>query len=290
MLTEAIFIILHLTLFSQLINDLVSFERLSFKEKQQNISVFFLFSTFFYSSFYLHSLIELYFFSYKYYIFSHYSLLVIILICFLLFVVFTEKTKSILFISSLLFSPLLFFLIFGSEDFTFFDYSFKGFNLLKPQNPILTLIFSLLLLPRDSKVKWFLFLLVITLLKTYSNHKIAEFKKFQNNSIYSKYSPSEFFLNDDYLLCEEEEGIYSYIRSTEIDEPIYKFTLKPLRHLPLKDRQPIQDLIVNFEFPIVIKEENTIYIYDLYRTYRGRTLKVSYDFKKEEIKVEGPLF
>ena len=290
MLTEAIFIILHLTLFSQLFNDLISFESLSFKEKQQNISVFFLFSIFFYSSFYLHSLVELYFFSYKYIIFSHYSLLVIVLICFLLFVFFTNKTKSILFISSLLFSPLLFFLIFGSEDFTFFDYSFKGLNLLKPQNPILTLIFSLLLLPRDTKVRWFSFLLIVTILKTYSNHKALELKKFQNNSLYSKYSPPEFFFSNDFLLSEEEEGIYSYIRSTEVEDPIYKFTLKPLRHLPLRERQPIQDLIVNFEFPIVIKEDNIIFIYDLYRTYRGRIFKVSFDIKRGEIKVEGPLF
>ncbi len=290
MLTEAIFIILHLTLFSQVINDLLSIKLLSFKEKQQNLSVFFLFSTFFYSSFYLNSLIDLNLFTYKYYIFSHFSLLVVSSICFLLFVFFPDKTNPILFISSLLFSPLLFFYFFGLEEFTFFDYSFKGLNLLRPQNPLLTLIFSILLLPRDLKIKWFLFLSILIMLKTYFNYKVVELRKSIQNSVYSSYSPASFFLSGDFLLNEEEDGIYSYTRILEIDEPIFKFTLKALRYLPIKDRQPIQDLISRFEFPLVIKEENTIYIFDLYRIYQGKTLKVSYDLKREDIKIEGPLF
>ena len=52
----------------------------------------------------------------------------------------------------------------------------------------------------------------------------------------------------------------------------------------------IQRIISNMEFPIVLKDESTIYIYELYRSYRGSIFKVIYNTKNGEIKIEGSLF
>ena len=290
MLTEAFFITLHLTLFSQLVYDLFSLKGTTLEEKYRNLSVFFLFNSFLYTSFYFHSLIDFYFFTLKKSFFDTNYLGLILLITILLSYTSKDRKGSFHFLCSLFLSPFLFFLFFGQEKYSLFSFSFYGLQLLKSQNPLLTIIFSLLLLLRDIKIRWFLCILIVSIFGSYVNNRKAVLHKISPLSIYSRYIPSEFFFTDDYLLIEEEEGVYSHTREEEIEEPIYRFTMKPLRFLTKRERQDIQRIIANMEFPIVLKEESTIYIYELYRSYRGSIFKVIYNTKNGEVKIEGSLF
>jgi hypothetical protein len=290
MLTEAFFITLHLTLFSQVIYDLFSPKGSTLEEKYRNLSVFFLFNSFLYASFYFHSLIDFYFFSLKKSFFDTNYLGLYLLISIFLSYISKDRKGSLHFLSCLLLSPFVFFLFFGQEKFSLLSNSFNGLQLLKSQNPLLTIIFSLLLLLRDFKIRWFLCILIVSLLGSYVNKRKSVLHKISPPSIYSKYIPSEFFFTDDYLLIEEEEGVYSHTREVEIEEPIYRFTMKPLRYLTKKERQDIQRIIADMEFPIVLKEESRIYIYELYRSYRGSIFKVIYNIESGEGKIEGSLF
>ncbi len=290
MLTEAFFITLHLTLFSQLVYDLFSPKGSTLEEKYRNLSVFFLFNCFFYTSFYFHSLIEFYFFSLKKSFFDTNYLGLVLIIAILFTYTSKNKKGSFHFLSSLFLSPFLFFLFFGQEKYSLFSIPFYGLQLLKSQNPLLTIILSLLLLLRDLKIRWFLCILIVSIFGSYVNNLNVVLQKISPPSIYSRYIPSEFFFTDDYLLIEEEEGVYSHTREEEIEEPIYRFTMKPLRFLTRKERQDIQRIIANMEFPIVLKEESIIYIYELYRSYRGSVFKVIYNTKSGEVKIEGSLF
>ena len=290
MLTEAFFITLHLTLFSQLIFDLFSFKGSTLEEKYRNLSVFFLFNSFLYASFYFHSMIDFYFFSLKKSFFDTNYFGLFFFISIILSYISKDRKGSFHFLCSLFLSPFVFFLFFGQEKYSLFAISFNGLQLLKSQNPLLTIIFSLLLLLRDFKIRWFLCVLIVSILGSYVNNRKSVLHKISPPSIYSRYIPSEFFFTDDYLLIEEEEGVYSHTREEEIEEPIYRFTMKPLRFLTKKERQDIQRIIANMEFPIVLKEESTIYIYELFRSYRGSIFKVVYNTKNGEVKIEGSLF
>jgi hypothetical protein len=290
MLTEAFFIPLHLTLFSQLVCDLLSIHNSSLEEKYKNLTVFFLLNCLLYGSFYLHSLLDLYFFFLKTYFFDLRVPFFLMILSLTLSFFSKNRGKSLPFLISLFLSPYIFFYLFGIERFFLFSNQISGLQLLKAQNPFLTILFSLLLLVQDLKWRWFLCLLILSLLGTYVNNRKNVLQNLSPPYIYSKYVPSEFFLSDDYLLIEEERGIYSHTREIEREEPIYRFTMKPLKNLSQKERFPIQSIVTHMEFPIILKEDSIIYIYDLHRTYRETPLKVVYDLKNGRLKIEGSLF
>ncbi len=290
MLTEAFFIPLHLTLFSQLVYDLLSIQNHSLEEKYKNLTVFFLFNSFLYASFYLHSLLDLYFFSLKTFFFDLRVPLSLLLSTLLLSFFTKNNRKSIPFLISLFLSPFLFFFLFGIERFTFFSNQIFGLQLLKAQNPFLTILFSLLLLLQDLKWRWFLSLLILSLMGTYVKNRKSVLRNLSPPHVYSKYVPSEFFFSDDFLLIEEERGVYSHTREEEREEPIYRFTMKPLKDLSQKERLPIHIILSYMEFPIILKEDTVVYIYDLHRTYRETPFKVIYDLKSGGLKIEGCLF
>ena len=290
MLTELFFIILHLTLFSQIINDLFTPEALSFETKKQNLLLFLLYSCLFYFSFLFHSALEIPFFTLKKLFFSFWTPCVAILLSLVSLFFTGNNLKKIGFILSLTLSPFLFFLVFGIEKFFFPSFNFNGLQLLKAQNPLIGLFLCFLLILKEKKYQWFFFILIITGIGSYNNHRTAFLKKSNPTAHYHIYSPSEFFFEGDYLLSEEENGIYSYSREVEIEEPIFRFTLKPLRNLHRKDRQFTQELISTLDFPILLKEENQITLYDLFRTYRGVCMKLKIGVGGGILSIEGPIF
>ena len=128
MLTEAFFITLHLTLFSQLVYDLFSPKGTTLEEKYRNLSVFFLFNSFLYTSFYFHSMIDFYFFTLKKSFFDSNYLGFILLIAILLSYTSKDRRGSLHFLCSLFLSPFLFFYFLARKSTLCFPFHFMDCN------------------------------------------------------------------------------------------------------------------------------------------------------------------
>lgn len=185
----------------------------------------------------------------------------------------------------------LFFLLFGREKFSFGSWNFFGFHLFQAQNPILfTCFFPFLFITRRFiLLPSFLVLLGFSFIYSYYD-KLKLQNKLSITPVYIKYSSCDFFLSGSFLIVEEERGVYFFIRHENVSEPIYKFTMKPLRYLSIYERLYVQKLVQEFQFPIVLKEEETILIYEMYKNYRGEFFKVEFNFYELTGKVKGPIF
>lgn len=290
MLTEAFFLLINLTLFSHLLSELFTTSS-SFKNQRQNIFFFFLLNLLFLSTFFLHGYLDFSYFDLKEFFFQISTGFLAIFLSIFIFVSKNLKFSTLGFSLGLFFGPFSFFLLFGVESFGFGGSTYEGLQLVKSQNPILAFLFSGILFFRDKNIRWFLVLLLITSLASYSKHRISLLERQAPQHIYSRYSPPEFFLSGDFLLVEEENGVYSYVRETEVDEPIYRFTMKPLRYLKRSERQYTQNLVSKLSFPVVILEnKEVIYIAELFRTYKGIPMQIRVRKGKSGLELEGPLF
>jgi len=287
---EPFYLVCNLTVFSTLILQLIPNKKESFKSKFKIFSLYLLFFCLFYIFFsgQRNSINGIIF--WKSLLFSHWFILFIIGISLATFFL----VKKNFFLTLKLVLPLsgcfIFFLFFGQEKFQIFHWSFSSLGLLKSQNPVLFVVgFPLLWIP-FYKLRTFTILVLGIFLAIYTQQLKQELFKKLETARYYKYIPPEIFFSGYAILKEEEMGVYEFLRPTEVEEPIYKFTMKPLRKLSLSDRLLIQEIISSLEFPIVIFQENKIYIYELYRSFRGNSLKIIYSVDSRKVEIEGPLF
>lgn len=274
-------------MFSLLFSELFS-RTIPFKIQRQNTIYFLMVNTLFISTFFFHEALDFPLFKLKDLFFQLGTGLFLIILSIGIFFIKHGNFRSLGFSMGVFFSPFCFFLFFGIESFQFGNESFTGLQLLKSQNPILGISFIFILFFRDKKIQWFLLLLMITSLASYSKHRVTLLNALAPGHIYSRYSPAEFFWEGDFLLVEEENGVYSFVRERDEGDPIYRFTMKPLRYLKRPERQETQSFVERFSFPIVLKEGKEIWVYELYRNYRGIPMKVRFGAEKKE--VSGPLF
>ena len=124
-------------------------------------------------------------------------------------------------------------------------------------------------------------------------------------TLHHRYIPHEFFLTENSYLFEENSGIYTEKKQNE-DDVLYKLTWKPIKKINLPLRQTIQSIASNFEFPLLITEDNKIILLELSRSYNGNFFKVVFNLEQESkeievignsssinqanIQLEGPLF
>ncbi|MCB1141161.1 MAG: hypothetical protein H7A24_01800 [Leptospiraceae bacterium] len=254
--------------------------------------ILFVFSYFsaFYLFFSLQKLSDTLFFQIKTHFFSEIYPLGALGVLLVLTLLSGKNLKTILFTAVLLLSPLIFFLFFGIEKFTYWNWEFFGFSLLKSQNPLIFIPLMVIFIIPDWKIQlgifvFFFFVLfgVITSDKSFLSEK-------PEKVIYSKYIPPEFFWEGSSLLVEEDLGVYQHFRKKPIEEPILKFTMKPLRKLSLQERIKVQKWVSQFEFPIVLKDEEKITVFDVFRSYQGVVFQIEYNYKTGDTVIKGPIF
>ncbi|MCX7999229.1 MAG: hypothetical protein N3A69_09820 [Leptospiraceae bacterium] len=186
---------------------------------------------------------------------------------------------------------LLFFLLFGRESFEVGTLKIKSINLFQAQNPILScLFFFLLFIPKRITTIIIFSGILIFQLSYYYYDKVRLEKQLPESFIYYRYSAPEFFLSGSFIIFETERGIYEFLNKENVSEPIYKFTMKPLRYLNIYERLFVQRLVEEFEFPIVLRENDNIVVYEMFKSYKGNLFRVEIDRFTLEGKVMGPKF
>lgn len=302
MLLEAISFSFNLGIFTALIWNFFSFQDKRLVDKIKTLPIFIAFGILFYSIFYISTFFSIRFFELKSLYFNGYTLL-IALFAISLNLYLSRALASTAWIASILIAPYLFFLFFGFEEFSFFETKIQSYSLLKTQNPMIGLTCIILYLIKPVKVQIPIFLIAIGYLFYY----ITPFKEFpytEIKTLHSKYIPHEFFLQEKSYLFEENSGIYTEKKENE-DDKLYKFTMRPLKKINLPLRQTIQFLISNFEFPILLSDENSITLIEMARSYNDTFFKVVFYTQKKSseievigndqvesatIELEGPLF
>ncbi len=304
MLLEAFSFSFNLSLFTCLVWSILTFQNIRLIEKIKKLPLFILFSILFYATFYLSSFFHTKIFEFKSIYFNGYTILILILL--LGFILFVSK-RSLEFhapILSIVFAPYFFFLLFGFEEFSIFEYTIPSYSLLKTQNPMIGLCCIGLLFIKPNKI----LIPTVTFVVGFLFYYITPLKEFPYPEIrilHYKYIPHEFFLRDNLYLFEENSGIYTE-KKADADDVLYKFTMRPIKKINLPLRQDIQSLISKFEFPILLVEDNAITLLELSRKYNHSIFKVTFQiqslpgeievigtnsgFNKEGIKIEGPIF
>jgi hypothetical protein len=304
MILEAISFSFNLGLFACLVWSIFTFQNIRLVEKIKKIPIFLGFAFLFYSIFYFSSLFDTKLFDFKTVYFNGYTILFqLIVISCLLFI----SKRSLDFhapILSIFISPYIFFLLFGMEEFSFWENKFSSYSLLKTQNPIIGLSCLPVLFIKPIKVQVPMLLLSIGILFYYIN-PLKEFPFSEVKNLHYKYIPHEFFLKDNSYLFEENSGIYTEKKEDE-DDKLYKFTMKPIKKINLPLKQDLQYLISSFEFPIILAEGETITILELARNYNHTVFKVIFHIKHDanqieviggkvgldtaKVTIEGPIF
>lgn len=215
----------------------------------------------------------------------NYNYLFIFGIFFSLSYFFLNKENSILFkISLTSISFYTFFYFFGMEELKILDQNFESLHLLKAQNFLIgSVSFVLIMLPSRS----FRFLLCILIL-SFLIYTVSEKKRANFNEVHQTYIPFEFW-NDEQYLIEEENGVYVQ-KEKDKDDVYFRFTFKLIPKENLELKQKILYYISNFEFPILIKEDGFLILYELKRSFKNENQKVIFDLNTNSTKLEGPLF
>ncbi len=304
MLLEAISFSFNLGIFACLFWNIFTFQDIRLIDKLKKLPIFFGFSLLFYSLFYFSSLFDTKLFECKSIYFNGYSILVqLIMISSILFI----SKKSLEFhapILSIIISPYIFFLLFGFEEFSFWENNFSSYSLLKTQNPMIGICSLPLLFIKPIKIQIPVLLICVGLLFYYI-YPLKNFPFPEIRTLHYKYIPHEFFLKENAYLFEENSGIYTEKKEAE-DDKLYKFTMKPIKKINLPLKQNLQYLISSFEFPIILTEADTITVLELARTYNHSVFKVIFQIQQETkhieviggktgldtatVKIEGPIF
>ncbi|MBP7281431.1 MAG: hypothetical protein KBA66_07645 [Leptospiraceae bacterium] len=304
MIVEAITFSINLSIFSCLFWSIVTFQNIRLIEKIKKFPLFIFFSILFYATFYLSSFSHTKFFEFKSIYFSWYTIL--IQIVFLISVLVFSKKPFLIHapLLSVVLSPYFFFLVFGFETFHLWEDDFPSYSLLKAQNPIIGTVGLFLLFIKPNKIQIPAFLLTIGILFYYL-YPLKNFPYPEIRTLHHRYIPHEFFLTENSYLFEENSGIYTEKKQNE-DDVLYKLTWKPIKKINLPLRQTIQSIASNFEFPLLITEDNKIILLELSRSYNGNFFKVVFNLEQESkeievignsssinqanIQLEGPLF
>lgn len=287
---EPMYLIPNLTVFSGILWTLLPQETENFLEKLKVLGIYGLFYCFLYLFFFTQRNSITGFFLWKHLFFSHWYLLFLLIFGSGIFFLVKKNLSLFWQIFVPLLSFALFFLCFGQEKFQFFSWKFGSLGFLKSQNPILWMIgFPLFWIPYY-KIRIPIFLILGIGLVVHTGNKKEKLMEKLEESRFYRYIPAESFFSGNAILREEEMGVYHFIRPVEVEEPIYKFTMKPLRKLVLSERRLIQEIVDRFEFPILIKRDNQVFIYELSRSFKGSTLQVIYSIDTGHVKLEGPLF
>lgn len=304
MILEAISFSFNLGLFACLIWSICTFQNIRLVEKIKKIPLFLGFAFLFYSVFYISSLFDTKYFELKsIYLNGYFIFLQLILISCSVF--FSKRSLDFHApILSIILSPYIFFLLFGIEEFSFWENKISSYSLLKTQNPIIGISCLPLLFIKPIRIQVPMFFILIGIL-FYTINPLKEFPFTEVKTLHYKYIPHEFFLKDNSYLFEENSGIYTEKKEGE-DDKLYKFTMKPIKKIKLPLKQDLQSLISNFEFPIILTEGDTITILELARSYNHTVFKVIFQIKHESnqieviggkyeldaasISIEGPIF
>lgn len=286
---ETFFVSLNLSIFGGVLWLSIASEETNLK---QRLSVFLIYFCFFLflttiltiqDDFHTFYLLKKFFFSEK--------ILLIFILCFLLLFIFPKKKDFIWILVLPSITWFLFFLFFGRENFRILNIKVSSLNLFQAHNPILFCSFFPLMFL--SKRIWIITLFILTIgiqfIYCLYDRKNLE-TKLPSFFIYYKYSSPEFFLSNSFILVEGERGIYEFIRKENISEPIYKFTMKPLRYHTIYERQYAQWLVQEFEFPIVLRENDIIVVYELFKSYRGNSFRVEINRFSLKGKIKGAKF
>jgi hypothetical protein len=291
MWTEALYITGNLGSFSLALFLAFSTQKLRFSEKLLSMAFFGITSFLFYLSFWGKMNSEEGFFDWKNVFFSHKYLIFLILLSGTSIYIrkFQERLSLFLFFSFA--SPFLYFFFFGMEKFLFWGYTVEPPHFLKSQNPLIScVLFPILFIPHQLIFRIVLPLVFLGFFGFYYLERKNLETDLEMDIIHRKYISHEYFTEGNAILLEETYGVYTFKRKIEIEEPIYKFSLKPIRWLERKERQTVQNLVSQMEFPIVIKEKKIITIYEMSRSFRGETFRVVYDIESGKGKLEGPIF
>lgn len=216
--------------------------------------------------------------------FFNFRYLLVLFLFSILFYFFLNKENSILFKTFYLFSSIYFFFyLFGVEEFGFSN-SIESLKLLKTQNLFIG-FFSLILILIPSRSIRFLSSFFILFLLFFI---ISEQKKNNFGEIHQVYLPNEFW-RDESFLVEEENGIY-ILKQKDKDDQYFKFSIKsiPIENIQLKEQALFY--VSNFEFPVLIEENNFLIIYELKRSFKNENFKVILDIHTNKKKLEGPIF
>ncbi|MDX1961328.1 MAG: hypothetical protein SFU98_22355 [Leptospiraceae bacterium] len=265
-------------------------ESLRLRERIRFSILFFLTNLIFYGLFkFQRNDIETFFYIKKVF-FSEFTVFLSLLVFLFIFIISKKNLKLSSFIGLIFLSPYLYFLLFGVEKIGLFGISFYSLAVFQCYNPIigigliLPIFFKRLLYMRVVFIAILLFFLVFSFL----DRKRLEDKMGAN--VYHRYIPAEFFFEGSRILQEEERGIYSFIRKIDIEEPIYRFSLKPIRRLSLGSREPIQQIISKLDFPIIFFENDVITVIDLLRENKGEYFQIKFILKEGKREILGPLF
>lgn len=287
--SEVFFVSLNLSTFGASFWRIFSKSNPTFKQKTFVFLLYFLFYLFIVLVLSIQTDLKIYM-SLRNFFFSE-KVLILFGLFFLLTFLLDFNRKNLALLNTPLLAWFLFFLIFGREFFYFGNWKLESLNLFQAQNPILfCLFFPLIFLPnRIFAIVLFTGILISSgIYYYYDKEKLA--KKQSKPYIYSKYSSSEFFLSGSFILLEEERGVYEFIRKENVSESIYKFTMKPLRYLNIYERQLAQSLIEEFFFPIILRENDKIVIYEMFRIYKGNLLRIEIDRFSLDGEIKGPKF
>jgi hypothetical protein len=226
-------------------------------------------------------------YKYKEYFF-HYISFLGALTLFLISLGLPRKIKTNLAKLSLgILSIQIYFVFFGMEEFVWFDKHLKSFKLLKSQNPVLAIVFFLLLLPRSSYLSIGVFLFFLGGLFYFYYDK--QFTILEEPNVYQTYIPCEFFFTDDHYIKEESYGVYVE-NVNKNEEQYYKFHIHLAKEMNMKYKQKFFYYISHFEFPILLKTEEELILLDISRTLYGEKRKISFRLNTEKITLEGPIF
>ncbi|MCB1176823.1 MAG: hypothetical protein KDK36_04495 [Leptospiraceae bacterium] len=291
MIREAFLIILNLSFFSISLIIIFSFWKIKFSEKLISLVILLLFHSFFYLLVYSNTGNEESYLKTKEFFLGNKILILGVVITSLFAYLFRKDKKWVLVIAVCIFSTYIFFLFFGLEKLSFLHLEFESFKLLKAQNPFILLgglIIFFIPMVNLSRVS-FVLLWIGLISFFYSEKKFLE-QSINLEIFHIKYIPHEFFWRGNAFLYEENLGVYDFKRKYPVEEPLYKFSMKPIRRVERKDRQAVQNFVTRMEFPIVIKDEKIITIYEFYRTFLGETFRGVYNIETGIMKIEGPLF
>ena len=226
-------------------------------------------------------------YKYKEYFF-HYISFLCLLTLFLLSLGLPKRIHTNLAKLSLgILSIQIYFVFFGIEEFIWFDKHIKSFKLLKSQNPILGVVFFLLLFPRSSYLSIGIFVFFLGSLFYFYYNK--QFIKLEEPNLYQSYIPCEFFLNDDHFIKEESYGVYVE-NSNKNEEQYFKFHIHLAKEINMKYKQKFFYHLSHFEFPILLKTEEELILIDISKSLYGEKRKISFNLNNEKIILEGPIF
>jgi hypothetical protein len=289
-MTEAIYLLFNLTCFSLILWNALSFRREEPLEKLKMAGLYFLIHLGFYLSFYTQKSVATKFFNWKLLLFSHWFLLFLVLLGIGIFFLVRKSIVPFWMYISPFLSFFIFFIFFGMETFHFFGKEFGSLSFLKAQNPLIGISFIGLYWIPFWKIRLPLFFVFLIAIGVYTERLKSELLEKLDDPFHYRYLPPERFFSGHALLQEELHGVYHFLRPIELEEPIYKFTMKPLRKLAWKDRLFIQETVNHLEFPILIKEEGIVSIYEMSRSFQGNTFRAMYIIETGEARIEGPLF